>query len=232
MPSLYKRAVVEGESVRAVPLIEVATPKTEAESSLEAVVEARAMEIFNERWKQAEQELVGARERQRTELAAERESVLQEAWEQGYAEGERRAQQEASAKMDEIRKAYTQLEIDRLEFIEHCRLDIIALATEMSRTIIREELQSSPETLSRLVSRAFQELMSRRKVVVFVHPDKLEMVAAYSHLLPPTADGQQVLVRADVTLDQDSFRVEDDLGAVKFDLAEQLKKMGLTLTHD
>lgn len=232
MPSLYKRAEVRGCSVRAVPLIDVAAPKTEAELTVQAMAEARAKEMYEVSWSLAQGELALTHERQQVELAAEREWVLREAREQGRAEGERRAQQEALAKMAEIRKAYTQLELDRVSFIEECKLDIIALATEMARSIVREELQSSPETLNRLVARAFMELMCRRKVAVFVHPEKLEMVAAYSHLLPPTADGQEVLVRADVTLDRDSFRVEDDLGAVKFDLTEQLKKMGLCPNYE
>ena len=113
----------------------------------------------------------------------------------------------------------------RVCFIEQTREAIQELVVSVAEEFLHEQLQRVPELLLNLVARAIQELVSKRKVCVFVHPSRVDTVTAHDYLLPGTADGAEVLVRPDPTIDVNSFRIEDEAGAVVVDLPEHIKKM-------
>lgn len=229
MPSLYKSVAVEPAIKVSVPVAEIKTaavePPLQDKELIEKAVEVMAEALFQEKWKASLAELAIEKGRMLAEVEAERQKILVSAQKEGYKTGIDRAKVEADKLMQQVQRAYKTLEDDRLRFIEQCRENIIDLVIAATEEFIHEQLQQAPELLLNMVGRAIQELVSQRKICVFVHPNRVETVAAHSYLLPATADGGEVIVRSDPTLDIDSFRVEDETGSVVVSLPEHIRKM-------
>ena len=166
------------------------------------------------------------------EIDAERELARTAAEQEGYEAGASRAKREATALMLRVQESYKVLEVDRVRFIKDSRQAIVDLVVAISEQFMHEQLQQVPELLLNMVARAIQELVSRRKVCIFVNPERVETVSGYSYLLPGTADGNEILIRSDPSLEIESFRVEDDCGAIVVSLSEHLKLMRQVLAVD
>ncbi|KAF0195875.1 MAG: type III secretion protein SctL [Bacillota bacterium] len=228
MPSLYKHVAVDTASKVNIPIAEVKTAPLQlnpGDDVLEMALQIRAEALFQEKWEAAQLELAMERGRLLAEVDAERERVRAVAEREGFEAGASRAQAEAQALMLQVQESYAVLEADRVRFIEGSRQQIVDLVVTTAEHFMHEQMQRVPELLLNMVARAIQELVSRRKVCIFVNPNRVETVSAYSYLLPGTADGNEVLIRPDPSLDLESFRVEDDSGAIVASLTEHMKIM-------
>lgn len=233
MPSLFKNVGVKGSaqvSVSAITANTVGHNSELADDVFDRAVHAMAEALFAEKWKGAQTELSISRGQMLAEVDAERKRVFDLAQREGFSAGEARARAQADQLMAEVQAAYRLLDEDRVRFLEENRKQIVELVLTVAQEFIREQFQNTPELLINMVSAAVQELVSKRKVAVFVHPSRVEIVSAYSYLLPGTADGKEIIIRPDPSLDVDSFRAEDDSGAIVSNLPEQFKRARLVLT--
>ncbi len=223
MPSLYKRGRASLHA-KLVPVSAVSVPLDTTDGELSAHIEELVAQEIDCRWRDACARLEASEREQIRALATEAQRVVASAREEGYARGLSEARAWLQAEMTVVRQAYTQLESDRLGFIEENKRDIAALALRMAEVMLRSELQTNASALITLFQSAYEELVAKRKVFVFVHPEKLSQVEALKHFLPLPTDGP-VHIRADSTLDRDSFRLEDELGGVCYDLPEGLNQL-------
>ena len=233
MPSLYKGAAVEAAGKVSIPVAEIKAAPVHFSADdgvLEKAVQVLADALFQEKWKASQLELAVERGRMLAEIEAESERVRSAAEREGFEAGTTRAQVEASKLMQQVQEAYKVLESDRIRFIEESRQQIVELVVATSEQFMHEQMQRVPELLLNMVARAIQELVSRSKVCVFVHPSRVETVVAYSYVLPGTADGSEILIRPDPSLDIDSFRVEDESGAIAASLTEHIRTMRQVLS--
>jgi len=198
---------------------------------MSVLTEQRIAQEIERRWREATAELKAVELNKAQALVSEAEKVLASAHEEGYRRGLQEAQEFLQAEMALVRKAYTQLESDRLSFIQASKRDITALSLRMAEALLRSELNTNPDALHALFLLAYDELMVQRKVFLFVHPDKLKQVEDLKHRLPLPADAP-VLVRADSTLDKNSFRLEDELGGVRYDLPAALRQLEVEMCDD
>lgn len=224
MPSLYKRADTPLYT-RQVPVSAVTVQNEAAETELSARIEEHIVHEIDRRWREACARLEETEADLRRALAAESQRVLASARQEGYAAGLREAREVLENEMAVVRKAYVQLEHDRLAFVEESQHDIAALAQRMAEVMLRAELKTNQDALLTLFHAAYDELVAQRKVFVFVHPTQLFKVEALKHLLPLPVDAP-IVVRTDSTLDVDSFRLEDELGGVRYDLPAELRQLG------
>ncbi|MDP3486441.1 MAG: FliH/SctL family protein [Bacillota bacterium] len=235
MPSLYKGVAVDAVSKVNIPVAEVKTALLQmnpGDELFEKATQIMAEALFLEKWKSAQFELAIERGRMLAEVEVESERARALAEREGFEAGVSRAQAEANILMLQVRESYTVLAADRVQFIEDSRNQIVDLVVTTTEHFMHEQMQRVPELLLNMVARAIQELMSRRKVCIFVNPNRVETVSAYSYLLPGTADGKEILIRPDPSLDIESFRVEDDSGAIAASLTEHLKIMRQVLADD
>ena len=235
MPSLYKGVAVDVARKVNIPVAELKAASLQLSPSdevFEKTVKIMAEELFKEKWKVAQLDLAMERSRMLAEIEAQRVSARAVAEQEGYEAGAARAREEATVLMLQVQESYKVLEADRVCFIKDSHLAIVDLVVATSEQFMHEQMQQVPEVLLNMVARAIQELVSRRKVSVFVNPERVEMVSGYSYLLPGTADGNEILIRSDPSLDMESFRVEDDSGAIVASLSEHLKLMRQVLADD
>jgi flagellar biosynthesis/type III secretory pathway protein FliH len=222
MPSLYKRETGVPIQTRQIPVNAVTVPCEPNDSELSSRIEEHIAQEVDRRWRDACARLEAEHAELRRVAVAEAEKAWATAREEGYACGLSEAQAMLTAEMALVRQAYTQLEGDRLAFIAQSQRDIIALALRIAEAALRAELSTNPSALLALFQSAYDELVAQRKVFIFVHPDNLSQVEALKHRLPLPADGPLV-IRPDSTLDRSSFRLEDELGGVRYDLPAELR---------
>jgi flagellar biosynthesis/type III secretory pathway protein FliH len=202
----------------------VTVPCETANNELSSHLAAQITQEIERRWREASARLEATEAELRQRAAAEAEKAAAAARAEGYARGLREAQAVLETEMAAVRKAYIQLESDRLAFIAESKRDIIALTLRMAEVTLRTQLSTNPNALLTLFHSAYEELVAKRKVFVFVHPDSLAQVETLKHLLPLPADGPLV-IRTDSTLDRSSFRLEDELGGVRYDLPLELRNI-------
>ena len=225
MPSLYKRGTDAPLQTRQVPVSAVTVQREAADNELSTRLLEHIAHELDRRWREACTRLQETEADLRCALAAESQQVLASAHAAGYSEGMRAAREVLETEMAVVRKAYVQLEQDRLAFVEESRQDIAALALRIAEVMLRSELKTSQCALLTLLHAAYGELVAKRKVFVFVHPTVLFKVEALKHLLPLPADAP-IVIRTDSTLDVDSFCLEDELGGVRYDLPAELRQLG------
>ena len=243
MPSLFKSVQVNPTEKRSIPLPVIKTPLEEqaeevallTEQEIQAQVNSRVESELRQRWqeekKKATQEIEAERKKMLAEVEKLRQEKQKQGQEQGYAEGAERAKSEADKLMAQIRASEQKNLQERAKFVEESRKDITNLVISASEAVLKLELENT-EQVMKLINRAIDELVSRKKIVVFVHPSRYDEVVAHAYLLPPTEDGQEVLLRIDPTLGNQVFRVEDDRGSVVIDLPQDLKLLGRVLSRE
>lgn len=225
MPSLYKRETgTPLHNTRQVPVSAVTVPRETSDGELSERIEELVAQEIARRWQEACARLEATEGELRRALALESQRTLASARDDGYARGLSEAQAVLQAEMAIVREAYVQLESDRLAFVEGCKREIAAMALRMTEAMLRAELNTNDSALLALFHGAYEELVAKRKVFIFVHPEKLSQVEALKHLLPLPTD-RPIHMRSDRTLDKDSFRIEDELGGVRYDLPEALRQL-------
>ena len=187
MPSLYKGVALDAASKVSIPVAAVKTAPLQLnldEEMFEKAIQVLAEALFQEKWKAVQAELAVERGQMLAEVDTERKSVLAAAEKEGHRVGSQRAKAEADKVMRQIQAGYKTLEADRVCFIEQTREAIQELVVSVAEEFLHEQLQRVPELLLNLVARAIQELVSKRKVCVFVHPSRVDTVTAHDYLLP------------------------------------------------
>ena len=186
MPSLYKGVAIDSATKVNIPVAEVKTTPLQLNSGdevFEKALQIMAEALFQEKWKVAQLDLAMERGRMLAEIDSERELARTAAEQEGYKAGTSRARQEATALMLRVQESYKALEVDRVRFIKDSHQAIVDLVVAISEQFLQEQLQHVPELLLNMVAHAIQELVSRRKVCIFVNPDRVETVSGYSYLL-------------------------------------------------
>jgi len=233
MPSLYKADNLTAADKKSVPVInvQVATRPTAEQATKDLAIGEAVDALFTQRWAEAKQELLTEREKMLADIEKTKKQTYDQAYQEGLAAGKAVARRQAEQMMQSIREVEQRQLADRKDFIVSCKTEITELIISATESLIKAELQS-PERVTELVSQAISELVSRQKVVLYVHPERLNEVQAYSYLLPATQDGQDVIFRGDPTLGKQVFRVEDDSGSVVVDLPAEIMNLRHELSHD
>jgi flagellar biosynthesis/type III secretory pathway protein FliH len=97
---------------------------------------------------------------------------------------------------------------------------LVALALETARKIVGDELDARPERWAAMVAAAIGRLVDRDRVTVRVAPRLAALLRAQG--IDAGADGAEVHVVADPTLDDDVCRIESRGGDVECGIAAQL----------
>lgn len=108
------------------------------------------------------------------ELDRMRDEARQEGYKAGYAAGQAAAQAEANRLAD----AATSLEQALAEFDQQVADELLALATEIARQVVREEISARPDTIVKVVQEALAQL-PHQHATIFLHPDDASLVRSY-----------------------------------------------------
>ena len=98
--------------------------------------------------------------------------------EEGYQAGFKEGQSKALVEAQRLNKAATQLEksLGDLDFL--VADELLALAVELAREVIREEITARPETLLTVVREALAQL-PHQHAAIYLHPDDASLLRSY-----------------------------------------------------
>jgi flagellar assembly protein FliH len=107
-----------------------------------------------------------------------RDEGLKKGKEEGFQAGFKEGQTKALAEAQRLNKAATKLEksLDDLDFL--VADELLALAVELAREVIREEITARPETLLTVVREALAQL-PHQHAAIYLHPDDASLLRSY-----------------------------------------------------
>lgn len=104
-----------------------------------------------------------------------REEARQQGYDAGYASG--RANVEAEA--DRLASAITSLDQALAEFDQQVADELLALATEIARQVIRQEVSAFPDIVAKVVQEALAQL-PHQHATILLHPDDAALVRTHT----------------------------------------------------
>ena len=185
-------------------------------------------------------------------LARERERVLQEAqdeaarclasaqeqavaittaaYEQGFRQGEEAARQALMAQLSPVLGAFQQAlaEIGHLRAVvlRQAEEDIITLAFQLARKIIRREVLEYREVLATTLKRALEHVVEQDQIVVRVHPEDLHYATEITEELGHVrGDLKTLTVQGDTSVGRGGCVVESSLGTIDARIEAQFDEL-------
>lgn len=107
-----------------------------------------------------------------------RDEGRQKGQEEGYQAGFKEGQAKALAEAQRLNKAAAQLEKSLADLDFLVADELLALAVELAREVIREEITARPETLLTVVREALAQL-PHQHAAIYLHPDDASLLRSY-----------------------------------------------------
>jgi len=153
---------------------------------------------------------------------AERESIVEAAREEGRRQGEVAA---SALLVDASRR--------REQLLGGVQDDVVVLAMEVARKVIRRELEARPEDMVAICADVLRQVVLARSVTLIVHPDDEAMVRSHEGILAAGLDDSASLhIVVDDEVGRGGCVVESDMGRIDARLETQLAAIERALTVD
>ncbi|MBI5783976.1 MAG: flagellar assembly protein FliH [Rhodocyclales bacterium] len=110
----------------------------------------------------------------RSELDRLRDEARHEGYQAGYAAGQAAARAEAGR----LAAAAASLDQAIAEFDQQVADELLALAVEIARQVVREEITGRPDIIVKVVHEALAQL-PHQHATIFLHPDDASLVRSY-----------------------------------------------------
>lgn len=141
-----------------------------------SLAQAQAEELIRNAQAQAEHVIEQAKQAAEAEVARIHQQASEEGFNQGYVEGQRKGQQEASAAMhkaaqesvEAVQRFLTQAGNIRDEKIDKLSGELLDVAVTVAEKVIHVSLKSSEEIIKRMIVAATEKLKRREWVQIYV----------------------------------------------------------------
>jgi flagellar assembly protein FliH len=155
-------------------------------------------------------------------------SVEKEAFEQGYAEGERIGKQMGEKMVETVVKHYenglAELAVSHQALIEAMETQTVRLALEISRKIVQRELTMDPDLVAALAAVALKRVSGHQAIVLRVSRQDFGRVRVAVGNVNPA-----VVVKDDATLERGDFVIETGQTFLDGRVASQIDAIGKAL---
>lgn len=122
---------------------------------------------------------------------------------------------------------------ERRRMLGEVQGDVVVLATEIARKILRRELRLDPELVAELCAGALRQVALARAVTLRVNPGDLAAVSARSQALAAVLDdGASLKFVGDESVGRGGCVVESDMGRIDARLETQLAAIERALMAD
>ncbi|MEW6661722.1 MAG: FliH/SctL family protein [Bacillota bacterium] len=163
----------------------------------------------------------------REETAREAESLRQEAFHRGYAEGHHAGYQKALADAagvtEEARKVFEEAIRHRQEIFVNLQEDLVTVAVIMAEKIIRQQISLEPKLIIEICREAVKKALDGTNYFLSVHPDLLPVVEAHRQQIEqhlPRGAGMQIM--PDAAIEPGGCYLETDTSVVHGRVQDQL----------
>ena len=155
---------------------EIQEPESSSFERALSMAQAQADELIRNAQAQAEHIIEQAKQAAEAEVARIHQQASEEGYNQGYVEGQRKGQQEASAAMhkaaqesvEAVQRFLTQASNMRDEKIDKLSGELLDVAVTVAEKVIHVSLKSSEEIIKRMIVAATEKLKRREWVQIYV----------------------------------------------------------------
>ncbi|HSR70147.1 MAG TPA: FliH/SctL family protein [Acidobacteriota bacterium] len=155
--------------------------------------------------------------------------VEREAFEKGFAAGERAGMQMAEKKTDAVlRRFANSLEkIARLrdELLGQCEKDLVALALEIARRLVHREIEVDEKIIGTFVRVALEKLHVDSRVTIYLHPDDREILSRNLDEFFSDRQDIEITLRSRQDLNRGDCQIESDYGNIDARISEQFREI-------
>jgi flagellar assembly protein FliH len=162
-------------------------------------------------------------------LEAERKAqeIERDAYEKGYAQGEKDGVEFGRKGMAVMAERLTKLhgELSALprRILTDYRGWLIDLSLAMARHIVQRELQTDPELILQFINQLVGEAEQKHNLTLYIHPSDLELLEKYTDLRAAIqAPADQIAIKADPRLLRGGCRLESDIQVLDASLDARL----------
>lgn len=159
-----------------------------------------------------------------TVSAVEREA-FQKGFEAGRASGMELAEKKVEAILGRFTQSLQKLAEARTELVRATQEDLVRLAVEIARKLVRRELTVDPEIIVTLVRVALERLSSKAPVTVFLNPEDLRLVEARLRENPALFGERDLVLKPRGELRRGDCQLESPYGNVDATISEQFKQI-------
>ena len=188
-----------------------------------------------------QQDLVRVREEIKAALA-QRDAVREQARREGLELGRKdafeaagktekeRVARETAGAVDLLVKAAAAIQAKRDEVIVAAERDIVRLAMEIARKVVKVEVESVKRIAAENLRRAVELVARRQELQVLVHPSDLAMIEAYlPELRRQFSDVKNIALESSDAVDRGGAIVRTREGSVDASIAAQLAEIERSL---
>ncbi len=152
------------------------------------------------------------------------------AFENGFRQGEKAGLEIAEKRVEAMMRRYGDaiLELGRAKSAAYREVerDVVRLALEVARNIVHREVQVDPEIVQTLVRVALSHVAERSPVTVRVHPlDYAFLTEKHPGWVEEAAEGRQVAIVADKTIERGGCVVQTDCGDIDARIEEEFREV-------
>lgn len=144
-----------------------------------------------------------------------REAAQADGYREGYEEGYRQAERagrEIRARAEAVLKQAREIRAQTLDTLEP---EVLALAVDIARRLVAEQLALEPEAIRSIVRTALERVRDRERFLVYAHPRDAQVLEAHpDDFRRLVAADAEVKVIADEEVRPGGCRIETELGVV------------------
>lgn len=162
------------------------------------------------------------------QAAKETEVLRQDAWNAGYADGLAQGQHDVSAVMQRLAVLVGNAAESFEASVQNLDATVLDLVMAIARSVVRQELHTSPEAVLAIGRAALDEMALHTSVRLRVHPRDEPLLAEHADRLglPPSV---AVTVVADATVSAGGCIIESGAGRVDATIESQLARVDALL---
>jgi flagellar assembly protein FliH len=162
----------------------------------------------------------------RQQLEQETQQRISQARAEGLRAGLEQAkvtfEQELANEQARITAALEEFKKDRVRYYAEVESELVQLALAIAGRILHREAQVDPLLMAGLVKVALQKLEQGSKVTVRVQPEEVEV---WEHNISTLANGLQISIIGDASVQPRDCVLETELGTVQLGVEAQLKEV-------
>ncbi|PIS29986.1 hypothetical protein COT42_03840 [Candidatus Saganbacteria bacterium CG08_land_8_20_14_0_20_45_16] len=152
----------------------------------------------------------------------EAEKVREDAYNDGYAEGEH----EAAEKTTEALAIINQAVLEKKKILNDAEPEILRLAIKVAEQIIRSEVSLHRDVCLNIVAEAITRVSDREQVIVRVNREDSEFLKRYKDRLAGILDGvRSFSILEDQTIEPGGCVIETSLGFIDSKISTKLKSI-------
>ncbi|MDI6631167.1 MAG: FliH/SctL family protein [Bacillota bacterium] len=180
----------------------------------------------------ADAELAAARMIKQAEEQAAliREKAYREGFEQGFREGQARAEEATREMLAGAQEALHAAEAERVAIFNQLEREVVELAQEIAERVVAAELKVNPEVVLAVAREAFTLVRDRPYVILLVNPDDLPVCQqARQQFEALLAEGAVLRILPDPQVNRGGCLVDTGKGMVDATLSSRLATLLETL---